>query len=545
MDIKSFQNLPFNIDLLTVKEEEINKLKQVKEIQIFDNNNNFHPDGLFSTVIFGGIGTEYRKRTFGYIDLKTEILHPLIYYAIITLKSFYKDILSGSILAEWDNKTKQFIKSNKAESNTGYSFFMEHITELQFEETGSEKRHFFIELFNKAIKDNKYKIKYFLVLPAGLRDYTIDANGKPQEDEINTYYRKLISQSNLIDPTIAKKTPSIYDSISFSLQNTSLTLFEYLKSLLEGKNKLILGKWLTRKIFNSTRNVLSSYIEKSTHMNDPNRLKFNQTVVGLHQFLRCLVPKTMYEIKNKYIKDIFIENNSFAYLTNAKTLKREEVLNTHIQKDYDLWTSPDGLEKVIASFGNLDIRHIPITLNKGKHYLGLIYTDDKYFKFLQDIDNVPEGINKENIKPITLAEFLYISIYHLNDKIPTLITRYPITGYGSIYPTYMKIKTTNRYKILEELDHEWKPSGNIAHSFPIRDLDFFNTLSVHNSHLQNLGADFDGDTISCTALLTEESMNEIKDILHRKEYYISPNGNFYFSNDTDVLSATLSYMTGD
>lgn len=545
MDIESLQKLPFNIDLLAITEQDLKKINQVKEAQIFDNTNNFHPEGLFSTSIFGAIGTEYRKRVFAYIDLKTEILHPLVYYAIITLKSFYKDIMSGSILAEWDSKNKQFIKSNTNESNTGYNFFMEHITELQFKETDSEKRHFLIDLFKKSIRENKYKLRYLLVLPAGLRDYIIDASGKPQEDEINTFYRKLISQSNLIDPTIAKKTPSIYDNVSFSLQVTTLELFEYLKSLLEGKHKLILGKWLTRKIFNSTRNVLSSYIEKSTNINDQNRLKYNQTVVGLHQFMRCLVPKSIYEIKNKYIKDIFIENNSFAYLTNVKTLKREEVLNSHIQKDYDLWTSTDGIKKVIASFGNLNIRHTPVTLNKGKHYLGLIYTDDKYFKFLQDIDSVPEGFNKDNVRPISLAEFLYISLYHLSDKIPALITRYPITGYGSIYPCYMKIKTTNKYKILEELDYEWKPTGNIAYSFPIREVDFFNTLAVHNSHLQNLGADFDGDTISCTALLTDESMDEIKEILSRKEYYISSNGSFHFSNDTDVLSATLNYMTGD
>lgn len=544
MDISSLSKLPFNIDLITVKEQDLIKMNQVKDAQIFDNSNNFHQEGLFSTTIFGNISTEYRKRTFAYIDLKIEILHPLIYYAIITLKSFYKNILSGSTLAEWDDKSKQFIKSNSDKSDTGYNFFMTYITELKFEETESEKRHFLIELFNKAIKENKYKLRYLLVLPAGLRDYTIDSNGKPQEDEINTFYRKLISQSNLIDPIIAKKTPKIYDNLAFSLQNTTLDLFEYIKSLLEGKSKLILGKWLTRKIFNSTRNVLSSYIEKSTNIDDQNRLKFNEALIGLHQFIRCLVPKSIYEIKNKYIKDIFVENNSFAYLTNAKTLKKEEVLNSHIQKDYDNWTSPDGIEKIIASFGNLDIRHSPITLNKGKHYLGLIYTDDKYFKFLQDIDSVPEEFNKDNIRPISLAEFLYISLYHLNGKIPGLITRYPITGYGSIYPAYLKIKTTNKYKILEELDFDWKPSGNIAYSFPIRDLDFFNTLSVHNSHIATLGADFDGDTVSCTAILTQEAIDEINQLLTKKEYYISPNGTFYFSNNTDILAATLNYMTG-
>ena len=68
-----------------------------------------------------------------YIDLKTEVLHPLIYFAVISLKAFYKQILDGTTTAEWDTKTKSFIKSNSEEARTGYSFFVEHIEELVFE----------------------------------------------------------------------------------------------------------------------------------------------------------------------------------------------------------------------------------------------------------------------------------------------------------------------------------------------------------------------------------------------------------------------------
>lgn len=546
MKLTLLDNIPFNIDLLRVTKKDIERLqlKEVKEISIFNNTNNFHQEGLFSTEIFGHVGTEYRKRTFGYIDLKAELLHPFIYYATIKLKSFYKDIMAGKVLAEWDSETKSFIKSHSHKANTGYSFFIKHFDELQFERTGSEKRDFLISLIEKAKKENTHKIRYLLVLPAGLRDYTIDSSGKPQEDEINTYYRKIIAQANLIDEKQLSLIPEVYDNVFFSIQSSLLDLFEYIKSLLDGKNKLILGKWLTRKIFNSTRNVFSSAIEKSTHITDGNRLKYNEVYVGLHQFLRVLVPKSIYEIKNRYISSIFIENSNFCYLTNAKTLKKEEVLNSHIQKEYEEWTSFDGLESVIASFANLDIRHLPITLNKGKHYLGLIYQDNKYFKFFQDIDELPDNLDRSKVSPITLAEFLYISIHHLSGKIPGLITRYPITGYGSIYPAFMKLKTTNKFKVLEELDENWQPSGVIAYNFPIRDEVFFNTISVHPSHLAALGADFDGDTASLTAVLTEEAIEEIKNLFKKKEYYIAPDGRFFFSNDVDVLSTVLNFMTG-
>ena len=139
MDIT--KNLPINVDLISVKENELSKLSgKIEESVIFDSTGKFHPKGLFSVEIFGPIGSELRNRLFGYIDLNIEILHPLIYYAIISLKSFYKDILAGNQLAIWDNDTKQFIKSNDIDSNTGYDFFFKHIKELKFEETGSYKR---------------------------------------------------------------------------------------------------------------------------------------------------------------------------------------------------------------------------------------------------------------------------------------------------------------------------------------------------------------------------------------------------------------------
>jgi len=543
LDLTTLQKLPVNIELLYVDDNSIQKLQQVSDVQIFDQSGNFAPDGLFSNRIWGTVGTSYRGTAFAYIDLKVELIHPLIYDTIVSLKSFYKDIAQGTTLALWDDKTKAFIKSNEEGADTGYSFFFKHAHELVFEETQSEQRSFLIQLYKKAIKENKYILKYMLVLPAGIRDYTIDASGKPQEDEVNTFYRKLLFQTSLIDKQLARKTPEVYDNIRKGLQNITLDLFEYIKSLLEGKHKLILSKWLSRKVFNSTRNVLSGSIEKVNNINDPNRLGYNECYVGLHQFLRAIVPKSLYEIKSRYIKDIFIENTTFAILTNAKTLKKEEVLNTHIQKDYDLWTSSDGLEKVLANFGNLDIRHTPIVLNKGKHYLGLIYKDEKYFRFMQDIDELPEGYSKERVSPITMAEFLYISIYHLSGKIPGLITRYPITGYGSIYPSMMKLKTTNKYESLEELGSDWTPTGSLAYSFPIRDSDFFNTTAVHTSHYGGLGSDVDGDTISVIALLTDDSIAEVNQQLKKKEYYISAENKFFFSASIDTLDAVLAYMT--
>ena len=544
MDVSTLKKLPVNIDLLKVEDKDLLRMGQIKDPQIFDNtNNNFHTEGLFSTTIFGAVGSEHRNRVFGYIDLNTQILHPLVYYAVTQLKAFYKQIAEGKQTAIFDKKIKEFVKSNDAQAQTGYTFFLSHVEELKFERNESDKRNFLIEVFEKAIKEKKHLMRYALVLPAGMRDYMVDQNGKPQEDEINTFYRKLLVQSNIIDPISAKKAPQLYDNSYVGLQNVTVELFDYIKSLMEGKNKLVLGKWLSRKIFNSTRNVLSSNVETADNIHDKMRLGFNECMAGLHQFTRAAMPKSTYEIKNKYIKGIFPDNSTSAFLTNVKTWKREEVLNTHIQKEYDQWTSADGLEKVVASLGNLDSRNEPILLNKGRHCMGLLYRDKEHFKFFSDIDELPEGFSKENVSMVSIAEFIYMSIYHLNGKYPGFITRYPITGFGSIYPSFVKLITTVSSDSLCELDENWQPTDQTADSFPIKESDYFNTCTVHPSHLASLDGDHDGDVISLTMVMSDEAVDEIKSYLNKKEYYINDTGGFTFSNETDTLSAVLSFMT--
>lgn len=537
------KNIPINLELLKVEEPDLVKMGKVTDTLIFDKLGNFAEAGLFSTKIFGNVGSAYRSRVFGYIDLKTSILHPLIYTVIISLKSFYKQIAEGTVTAVWNEATQEFEKSNSPEASTGYHFFYSHVDKMKFVRNNSTKRGFLIDLYEKSVQEKTYMMRYLLVIPAGLRDFTVDGNGKSQEDEINAIYRKFLFQSSIIDMAASKKVPEVYDAARIGLQNNVVTLFLYIKSLLEGKNKHILSKWLSRKVFNSTRNVASNFVERVDSIDHPNRLNYNTAFIGIHQFLRCLVPKSLFEIKEKYIRDIFIENSNRAILTNAKTLKKEEVLNTHIQKDYDMWTSADGIEKVIANLINLDIRDLPITVNKGKHYLGLLYRDTKCFKFFQDIDELPEGFSPDNVKPITLVEFLYMSIYRLSGKYPGFITRYPITGWGSIFPCMVKVITTTDSSVLTELNDMWAPSEHVAASFPTRNGDYFNTTSVHSSHNASLDLDFDGDLVSCTLVLADESITEVTNYLNSKEYYINDSGKLNFSCNTDILSAALSFMT--
>lgn len=537
---------PVNIDLLKVTDKALPHLKQVKEMQIFGVGNNFHPEGLFSTEIFGAVGSTFRSTTFAYIDIHYPIIHPVIYKTIIDSKSFYKSIIDGSQTALFNPRTGEFDKSTDDKAQTGFAFFMKHIQHLKFERNKSDKRTFNITLFEKSIKEATYDLRYLLVMPAALRDYTVTPDGKPEEDEINSFYRRILSQSQLVDPILVKKNPELYDSVLSHIQRTTNELFEYIQSLLDGKNKLILGKWLSRKVFNSTRNVLIAPLDSTTHINDPNRLRSNDVGVGLYQFLRATAPVSLFHIKNSYANKVFVENSNFAYITNAKTLQKEEVLSTHIQKDFDRWMTMDGLEGVIASYANHDIRDLPITLNKGRHYMGLIYNDTKQIMFLQDIRDLPEGLDKSLVSPVTLGEFLYLSVHHLSGKYPAFVTRYPINGYGGIYPAWMKLRTTSRYTtpvLIDPLNPQI-PGVKLA-CFPDRGAVHLNGMTVHQSHFALLGADMDGDMLSLTGVVTDEAIEEVRKVLDSPSYYLDIEKRIVFSNSTDVINAVMTFMTAD
>ncbi len=535
------QLAPFNLDLLVLNADMLKTVGQIKVLDIFDTTKSFHNDGLFSTSIFGKQGDEKRNRSFGYIALNTEVLHPLIAKTIFKLKGYYGDIAAGTQYAIFDKSTKDFIKVDPTEGQTGFSFFMRHVKELKFEERESARRGDSIALIYKYL--DKLTLKNFLVMPAGLRDYTVDPDGKPSEDEINGMYRLIMALANVMGSSISAVNPEHLDHTRYRLQMTLVEIYDYIVSLLEGKSRLILGKWASRKIYDSSRNVITSWVPDSDELFGPKSVSSTQTVVGLHQYLRNIMPLASNMVRETYLNQVFPGPNSPAILVNKKTLKKEMV---QVDSGYfQDWMTYDGFEATVGRFAEEDQRHDYIEV--GNHYLGLMYKGpDGTFKFMQDIDEVPEGRDKKHVSPITFAELLYCSTYRISDTIPSFLTRYPVTSYGSIYPTYIYLKSTVKAHVRQELDDTWQPvDGKVANEFPIYQEPFFNSLGPATSHLQRLGADFDGDTCSLISLLTEESKAEIAKKLNSKNFYVAPDGRMAFSPGDDIIDLTLRCITGD
>ena len=476
---------PFNLDLLILSPENVKTLGQIKVLDIFDTSKNFHNDGLFSTSIFGKQGDERRNRTFAYIKLNTDVMHPLVAKTVFKLKGLYKEIAEGSTYAIFDTKIKDFVKTDPTEGSTGYSFFLKHLKHIQFEERKSARRSDAISLMTKY--RDRLTMQYLVTMPAGLRDYTVDQDGKPSEDEINVMYRKVLSLSNIMATSSNVLNPEYLDNTKYRLQLSLIEIYDYIVNILEGKGGLIQSKWASRKIYDSTRNVITSWVGESDELFGITSVKADQTVVGLHQYLRNIMPLASNLVRETYLTEVFPGPNTPAVMVNKKTLQKEMVkIDSSLYLD---WMTYEGFEATVGRFAEEDQRHD--YLETEDHYFALMYKGpDNTFKVIHDIRELPEGRDPKDVTPLTFAELLYCSTYRVAEELPSFITRYPIAGYGSIHPCFLYLKSTVKSEVRYELDETWNIiEDNPAKSFPKHGETFHNSLSPHKRSIARLSAD--------------------------------------------------------
>ena len=532
--------LPFNIDLLFINGDISLQIPQVKSLDIFEGSSkNFHPEGLFSTALFGAVGDERRNRRFAHIHLKVKVFHPTIFKALCKLKQLYPDVMSGREYAIFDTKLKDFVKSTPLEGQTGFHFFSKHFEEIVFQDRDSDARRFNVRLVEK-FKKNPY-IEKLIVLPAGLRDYVVDQNGRASQDEINQYYQNILAMSNVInEASIALGVQSL-DSIRMKIQSKLSELYDYILSILSGKNKLVLAKWASRQIHYGTGNVISSIIEEIDHADEPTYIRYNETGMGMYQYIKGAAPAVMFELRTGYMSQVFRDSNGPAVLINKKTLTKELV---NIPPEYyDEWMTDEGLEKIFNRFGEEETRHLPMEIYG--YWVGLLYHDDKgEFRVFQDINDLPEGRDKKYVRPLSFAELIYTAIFNNAKERVCYVTRYPAANYGNIYPSFVHLKSTIHSTVGYELNELWERNGNVAPHFPIRGQRFSDTLNPSFAHLGRLGGDYDGDKCYCHIVMSDQAIEEVRNLFNSLSYYVAPNGKLFFSTETDTSKFILASITG-
>jgi hypothetical protein len=534
---------PFNIDPLLIDDREALFLKQVRSLDTFvGSTKNFHPEGLFSNEIFGIAGTSARYSKKAFIDLKVTIFHPVIYRALAQVKSLYIDIIHGKEFARWDPELQDLVKSDVVDGRTGFDFFTEYFHRIHWPNNQSESRQMAIELLEA--KKNKALIRRIAVLPAGFREFEIDERGQESSSEFNDYYYRLISVSNNINIKTIEIAPESHNSQRSSMQRTLDELYALLYQVVDGKNNLLMGKVASRRVMAGTRNVITAMNSAILDLFDDSAPTANHTAIGLYQMAKSIIFVTIDRIKNGWISECFSSPNSPVRVTDPKTMKSDYVMME--PKTYSDWLGSEGLEQQITFFKESTARHLPIKLEG--YYLGLVYEDfDKgIFCFVHGVEELPMDADPSKCRPITMTDLLHRSIYPVANKYVGFVTRYPITGLGSIYPSNAFLKTTNEFKKLQEYDHHtWQPiqGQGPANQYPIHGAAFFDSMSPHPWKIGRLGADFDGDMCSWTVVMADESLSEARRYFNSTASVIGTDGRMIDSFMTDTVTFVLDYST--
>jgi hypothetical protein len=535
-----------------------NNIKQVTSALIKEPSTNlFHPHGLYSEQIFGRISSPERMVTTGYIDLRTKVLHPNVYQNLIRLNRLFGEVMAGTSPAVFDDVKQTLVRPQYAPKDsaypvgTGYAFFMKYLPKIKFEKNHSLTRNDRIAIIEKY--QHELYIDKFLILPAGLRDIRLE-DDRPQIEEINEFYVRLLSYSQVL-PEGMSTEEDIWDNVRWSIQKTVYDIHEYILNIVKGGKGMMESKYAARSIAYGTRNVLTGADTSAISFTDPKRHKATETQVPLFQAMKAFLPFVLYHLKTVFFYSIFEEGSDLIYATKATDLNNPVFSFDQIRitsKVKNQFITSDGLEKMIENFRSPDVRKDPVGLiiNGQSYWLYLIYADgpktflfrnyDEFCTYYQELYNTQPDPHK--VRPLTYAELFYVATYMATHDKHVSVTRYPVLGPGSIYPSECVLLSTEPS---EQVDYTNVLTGQsfTFYFYPNLNADFIDGLRIHPIWIPPLGGDYDGDQVNLVGIWDVKANNEARAHIYSYGYLLSPSGKARLPPKSDVSDIALRSLS--
>jgi hypothetical protein len=461
----------------------VNNLVEIKD-STYISNNQPSPEGLFSYEIFGKPGTQKRRFQWAYIDLKKKFLHPLVYDAIYKSDRKLPSLLKGEIYAVLDSETGElkYVPDETLNSFTGLNGYYENFKKIKFKK-GTKGRNANLEFISSLTIDQIF-IDKFLVCPPFYRDIDFTPGETLTSDEMSDLYKKLISYCKSFDK---ESMTSLFVSYSaeYNVQMTLLELYKYVfkNSKKSGYiNESLLGK----NVDYSIRGVLSS--PKMSSLNyDTQLVRFGEVGVPLHMLLIAFLPFVIYELtENVFARfrggSLVVENIENNKIHKIDEFQLEQFSSKNFEKLINIYTKSH--EDRLSNIKVIDVN--------GKEISAKV------------VDVLNQGNIKNNFVSNTLTELLYYACTKAIENKFVYLTRYPIEDYLNVIPLKPVILTVNTVLNLhlKEVDTYYRNYPVIADKDNVQWID---SIQPHLAYLPQLGADFDGDTVSIRGIFSQEA----------------------------------------
>ena len=546
MSRPSLKIVAMNIDEY-IKE---NNLPYVTSPNIFEpNSNKFHPTGLFSEELFGPVTDMRRFTTEAAIALNTTIIHPIIFSMVIEPKDLLTGIMSGKKYGAFDEETHTF-KLSDAESKgagTGFSFFLRYVDKLtKAAEPDSLRAKNIHKLFLKY--QDILLIKEIICLPAGLRDLDLKSP-RLSKDDINKIYLNILNLTAGLSRHSLSEDP-IFDGIRYQIQAKVAELYHYLEDIMGGKGGFMQKHYGARRIAYSTRNVISVPVMDADTPDDPTILKADETMIPILNLVKDFQPFFVNYVKNRLYGEIFMHGaTEHIPVTNPNTFGIEYINVSSAEKNK--YNTVDGVTRVLNRFKHVGFRESPVSISNIMHkdyWLLLTYKHEDIVFIGKSVDDLKELVTGHNltydnsvVQPMRWVEALYLAGVEIATGKHCLITRYPVLGDGSIYPSKIHPISTNPSKSVTVM-FGGGSQIEVPH-YPIIGSTYYESAIIHPSKLAGLDADFDGDMISLPAVWTDEGNAEIAAHLDSISNVIGSNFKLKARADQDIIRLVIHNLS--
>lgn len=482
----------FNIDDFV----KANKCPQVTNPIFFNFDGTPTADGLFSYELFG-FSDDERKNIFGYIDLKSHYLHPLVYQIMQSKMGSLGKVVNGDKWAVIADKKIKIVDEDFEGAETGIDFIYDHfeeinwINEIEEDEIDSLDKKTRLK-FLKSLKKDEFFVTKWLVLPPFYRAES--SINRSMGDNINKLYKELISkvrsmnlgfsftifgaetklrvQNILKDLYLSTLAPLSGKNLIFEKGSTVGTLAG------AGKNSMVRKHLLGKGIDWSASSVITSPENNGSETIEDKPVPFGYGRFPMATLLSLFQPFYL-----NWCSD-FIENYLNEFLARfSDKIKKIDVAQYSAEKIETL------IKKFIKDTENRfdPIKFTFIDIN-GKKMEGVI----KFYEFKTKAD---ADENKNYIKrDFTLMDLFYLASKEICEDKHVYVTRFPIANFQNIYPSKIKILSTAKtrriyYKLLPDGDPVYEkeyPSVPLPGSNK-NDSKVFDVMVCGNAYLESLG----------------------------------------------------------
>ena len=228
----------------------VKDLSPITSIEIFDKIGSFNEDGLFSEKIFGPVGSSDRRITFSYINLYTNVIHPVAYKLLIQLDRKIEKFISTEELFILNNDGHLVVDDSGI---TGISELISIFPKIKFRgETKTREK--LIKFISTQYKNGTLFVSYLPIIPPELRPATRDENGNWMIDRLNDIY---ISIMRKVSQVRASGKGPLKDLLVYSLQKTVIDHDEYIRQKIQKKSGIIRNQMLGKRVDFSGRAVIT------------------------------------------------------------------------------------------------------------------------------------------------------------------------------------------------------------------------------------------------------------------------------------------------